>query len=79
MNKEDLPTIRELDFVTGRKNFQLKLDADIMSLIKILANLKGDSVTNLVNDILRSFVDRNQDVLNDFKSAAMSTYDKIEW
>ena len=79
MNKEDLPAIRELDFVTGRKNFQLKLDADIMMLIKILANLKGDSVNNLVNDILRSFVDRNQDVLNDFKSAAMSTYDKIEW
>ena len=79
MNKEDLPAIRELDFVTGRKNFQLKLDADIMSLIKILASLKGDSVNHLVNDILRSFVDRNQDVLNDFKSAAMSTYDKIEW
>ena len=79
MKKENLPAIRGLDSVTERQKIQLTLDADIMALIKILASLKGDSVNNLVNDIIRSFADRNHDVLNDFKSAAMSTYDKIKW
>ena len=79
MKKENVPAIRKLDSVTERQKIQLTLDADIMALIKILASLKGDSVNNLVNDIIRSFADRNKDVLNNFKAAAINAYDKIKW
>lgn len=79
MKKENVPVIRELDSVSSRKIFQLNLDSDIMAIIKMLANLNGDSAKNMVNDILRAFVDRNKDVLENFQNIAVSTYKKINW
>lgn len=74
MNKS---AIRELD--TSRTQFALRVDAEVFTTIKVLASLKGDSVNNMVNDILRAFVDRNKIILEDFKKAAIKTYDNIQW
>ncbi len=74
MNK---PAIRELD--SSRKQITLRVDADVITTIKILANLKGDSASNMINDVLRAFVDRNKIILDDFKKAAIKTYDNIQW
>lgn len=74
MNK---PAIRELD--SSRKQITLRVDADVITTIKILANLKGDNASNMINDVLRAFVDRNKIILEDFKKAAIKTYDNIQW
>ena len=74
MNK---PAIRELD--TSRTQITLRVDADVITTIKILASLKGDSASNMINDVLRAFVDRNKIILEDFKKAAIKTYDNIQW
>lgn len=74
MNK---PAIRELD--SSRKQITLRVDADVITTIKILANLKGDNANNMINDVLRAFVDRNKIILEDFKKAAIKTYDNIQW
>ena len=74
MNK---PAIRELD--TSRTQITLRVDAEVITTIKILANLKGDSASNMINDVLRAFADRNKLVLEDFKKAAIKTYDNIQW
>ena len=72
------PAIRELDSATY-KTVSLRVDAEILTTLKILASLKNDSVSNMVNDILRAFADRNKLVLENFKKNALETYDKIEW
>ena len=74
MNK---PAIRELD--SSRKQITLRVDADVITTIKILANLKGDNANNMINDVLRAFVDRNKIILDDFKKIAIKTYDNIQW
>ena len=74
MNKS---AIRELD--NSRAQITLRVDADVITTIKILANLKGDSASNMINDVLRAFVDRNKIILEDFKKAAIKTYDNIQW
>ena len=74
MNK---PAIRELD--SSRKQITLRVDTDVITTIKILANLKGDSASNMINDVLRAFVDRNKIILDDFKKIAIKTYDNIQW
>lgn len=74
MNKS---AIRELD--NSRAQITLRVDADVITTIKILANLKGDSASNMINDVLRAFADRNKLVLEDFKKAAIKTYDNIQW
>lgn len=74
MNK---PAIREINI--SSKQITLRVDAEVLTTIKVLANLKGDSVNNMVNDILRAFADRNKLVLEDFKKAAIKTYDNIQW
>ena len=72
------PAIRELDSATY-KTVSLRVDAEILTTLKILASLKNDSVSNMVNDILRAFADRNRLILEDFKENAIKTYDNIEW
>ena len=72
------PAIRELDSTTY-KIVNLRVDAELLAAIKILASLKNDSVSNMVNDILRAFADRNKLVLEAFKKNALEAYDKIEW
>ena len=72
------PAIRELDSATY-KNVSLRVDAEILTTLKILASLKNDSVSNMVNDILRAFAERNRLILEDFKENAIKTYDNIEW
>lgn len=74
MNK---PAIRELD--TSRTQITLRVDAEVLTTIKILASLKGDSASNMINDVLRAFVDRNKIILDDFKKTAIKTYDNIQW
>lgn len=74
MNKS---AIRELD--NSRAQITLRVDAEVITTIKILANLKGDSASNMINDVLRAFADRNKLVLEDFKKAAIKTYDNIQW
>ena len=72
------PAIRELDSTT-LKDVRIFVDAELFTAIKILASLKGDSVSNMVNDILHAFADRNKLVLEAFKKNALEAYDKIEW
>ena len=74
MNKS---AIREID--NSRAQITLRVDAEVITTIKILANLKGDSASNMINDVLRAFVDRNKIILEDFKKAAIKTYDNIQW
>ena len=74
MNKS---AIREID--NSRAQITLRVDAEVITTIKILANLKGDSASNMINDVLRAFADRNKLVLEDFKKAAIKTYDNIQW
>lgn len=33
----------------------------------------------MINEIILAFVDRNKDVLENFKNIAVSTYNKINW
>ena len=73
------PMIRELDTTSERKSIALKIDAEAIVLIKMLATLKGDSTNEVINDILRAFADRNKALLDAFKSAAIKTYDNIQW
>ena len=74
MNKS---AIREID--NSRAQITLRVDAEVITTIKILANLKGDSASNMINDVLRAFADRNKLVLEDFKKAAIKTYVNIPW
>ena len=74
MNKS---AIREID--NSRAQITLRVDAEVITTIKILASLKGDSASNMINDVLRAFVDRNKIILEDFKKAAIKTYDNIQW
>ena len=79
MSMSNVPMIKELDTTTERKNISLRVDVEAITLIKMLANIKGDSTNEVVNDILRAFVERNKVALNAFKTAAITTYDNIEW
>ena len=72
------PAIRELDSST-LKEVRIFVDAELFTTIKILASLKDDSVSNMVNDILRAFADRNKLVLENLKKATIKTYDSIQW
>ena len=72
------PAIMELDSTT-LKDVRILVDAELFTTIKILASLKGDNVSNMINDILRAFADRNRLILENFKKNALETYDKIEW
>ena len=71
--------IRELDTTSERKSIALKIDAEAIVLIKMLATLKGDSTNEVINDILRAFVERNKATFEAFKTTAITTYDNIEW
>ena len=72
------PAIRELDSAT-LKDVRIFVDAELFTTLKILASLKNDSVSNMVNDILRAFADRNKLVLENLKKATIKTYDSIQW
>lgn len=74
MNK---PAIREINI--SSKQITLRVDAEVLTTIKVLASLKGDNASNMINDVLRAFVDRNKIILDDFKKIAIKTYDNIQW
>ena len=73
------PTIKEFVPSDERKIFHLSLDSAAIGKIKYLANLRGDSYGEIINDILCAFVDRNSSVFSDLEKSIFKTFDNIKW
>ena len=76
---EKKTAIKEYTPIEGRTKIAINVDTDILLMIKTLAKIKNDSYGALINDILRSFAERNKDIFNNFKKYYNDFYDKIQW
>lgn len=63
VNLEDLLSIIKEKFNTPKKvNIEIELDEDLIVQLAQLANEKGITLDNLIEEILRDFVDRSKQV-----------------
>lgn len=70
------PAIRELD---TKKRRSFYLDEESLVLIKVLAVSRGTGIEETVSDIVRSFINRNDTVLESLKKTIESAQDRIQW
>lgn len=62
-----------------KKDYHLHLTPEHIEKIRMLAKIKGSSLSQIINDLSIAFLNRNEKALEEFENVANQINKKIVW